>query len=216
MTAGPKFVADQLHITNIIPSLADVPLIPRSVFPPFVHAHHVIAFQDASESYGIGGWFFSESTFFYFLEPWPEMLGEALRERPRRWFITHGELVAEAFAIHAVIEQIPSTEYLTDFTDNDAAKGAANKGSSASEGMDVAAHWMDVACQSAEVVLRTERVTTLENKVADLLSRGLEQPALDAARLLGLRPERLRYPPGHPIWGLAVVVPSSDSLRQSL
>ena len=213
VTANPRFVQDQQTIIHMIPALPDIPLVPRSTFPPFWNERHAFAFQDASEKFGIGGWFISDTHLFYYIEPWPTHLGEALRARPRRWYITHGELLAEVITVHAVIEKLDDIDFLTDFTDNDAAKGAANRGSSSSEGMDVAAHWLDVQCQEAGISMRSERVTTKENSVSDLLSRGEEQPAIDAAHLLGLIPFRLRYPPDHPLWEMAVL--EVDSLVSS-
>ena len=159
----------------------------------------------------MGGWFVSDTHFYYYMEPWPDAtaavdLGAALKARPRRWWITHSELLAEAFAAEAVFEHMPHVTHLTDFTDNEAARGAANRGSSsASEGMHVAAVWLDDAATAAGVTMRTVRVSTTENWVADQLSRGESAPAERAAVELGLTPCRIYFGADHPIWSLAVV-----------
>ena len=201
--ASERFKSDQEKIVASIPHLTDVPLVPRSAFAPYHHPTHTIAFQDASECYGMGGWFPSDTHLYYFVEPWPTELGTALRARPREWFITHSELLAEAFAIDMVARFKPDTTHLTDFTDNEAARGAANRGSSTSEGMHTAAVWIDEATTAANITTRTMRVTTHENWVADQLSRGILDAGERAARLLGLIPCRVSYSPDHPIWELA-------------
>ena len=211
VTPSKRFLADQNAILELIPNLVDVPLVSRSAFAPFGHATHAIAFQDASECFGMGGWFVSDTTFYYYSEPWPDAtaavdLGAALRARPRRWWITHSELLAEAFAAEAVFEHMPHITHLTDFTDNEAARGAANRGSSsASPGMHVAAALLDDMSTAAGVTMRTVRVTTSENWIADQLSRGELGPAERAAIALGLTPCRVHFRADHPIWALAVV-----------
>ena len=60
-----------------------------------------------SWQYGVGGWWFDDQILYYFLEPWPPALGCALRERPRRWVISHGELLAEVMAVVTGLAEVP-------------------------------------------------------------------------------------------------------------
>ena len=64
---------------------------------------------------------------------------------------------------------------------------------------------IDDALLRADVTMRTVRVTTTENAVADALSRGALESATVAAALLGLTPRRIRIEPDAPVYDLAVL-----------
>ena len=204
VTPGSAFVSAQRAIAEAIPTLQDVPLVPRSAFPPMCEPGHVLVFQDACET-GHGGWFVTDLHLFYFAEPWPEHLVAALTARPRHWYMSHAELLAEAIAVDAVIAMVPNVSFITDLTDNEAARAAANRGTSTSPGMAAPAVAIDDALLRADVTMRTVRVTTTENAVADALSRGALESATAAAALLGLTPRRIRIEPDAPVYNLAVL-----------
>ena len=120
--------------------------------------------------------------------------------------MSNAEILAEVFAVALAIVELPGTEFITNFTDNDAAKAAANRGSSSKEGMARPANWLDDATHDAGIIMRTVRVTTKENAIADALSRGDVEYALEMAAELGLIARRLEIQPTHALYELAVLV----------
>jgi hypothetical protein len=156
--------------------LPPVPLVPASIFPPSSSGLVAHPFQDASEKFGMGGFFVDEAAgcIRYYIEEWPTHpvdVGAALRARPRRWTIAAAELFAELVAVEAVI-RFTDLSYITDYTDNEVARAVANRGTSDAAALAPIVTALQSAVLGAGARLRTVRVTTKENSVSDALSRG--------------------------------------------
>ena len=184
LTAPPaaSLIADQSAIHAMADRLPPIPLVPASIFPPAASGLVAHPFQDASEKFGIGGFFHDSEAgcFRYYIMGWPGYVGDALQARPRRWTIAAAELFAELVAVDAVV-RYTGREFITNYTDNEVARATANRGSSA---VAVLAPIV-IALQSTVITagrrLRTVRVTTKENSISDALSRGDPTPMLALA-----------------------------------
>ena len=196
LVASRKFVADQQAILDALDTLPRRPLVPRAEFPPIDDPTSRVMFQDASGDWGVGGFFVSGGTAVYFAAPYPEDIARAMAER--RLSIGPTELAAELANVLLVLEREGSAArdlYLTNFTDNESARVAATKGTSSSHTMAPMAHALAEATVLAGAALRTLRVSTKENKVADGLSRGGDETALWAAAAAAqLEVERVAVP----------------------
>ena len=187
------FLADQRAILEALPTLPRRPLLPRSEFPPLDDGESTVLFQDASGSWGIGGFFVDGGDMIYFSEQYPPDIAAALRAR--RLSIGPAELAAELAAVLLALERRLAAPYFTDFTDNESARVAAMKGTSGSPTMGPLAHALAAATAQAGVALRTFRVTTDENKISDDLSRdGSTRHLLKAAAAAQLRVVRVGVP----------------------
>ena len=200
VAASPQFVLDQRRILEALPDLPPRPLVPRAEFPQLDAADSTVLFQDASGSWGIGGFFVDGDEACYFAEPYPSDLKEALATR--QLSIGPAELAAEVAAVLLALERRGRTApFFTDFTDNESARAAATKGTSGTATMAPLAHALASATAAAGVALRTLRVTTKENAVADALSRDGSTDALErAAAAARLTPVRLEVP--RAVWDL--------------
>jgi hypothetical protein len=181
-----------------------VPLIPASFFPPSAAAECIHPFQDACETYGIGGFFYDAGVgdagcFRYYIMKWPPFVGEALRARPRRWTIAAGELFAELVAVDAVV-RFTAKQYITDYTDNEVARATANRGSSAVPSLEPLVVALQSVVLSSGRHLRTVRVTTKENSISDALSRADTAPMLALAAEAGI--PAIPFPVPHWMWTL--------------
>jgi len=187
------FIDDQNHILAALDTLPRRPLSPRSEFVPLDDGESTVIFQDASGTWGIGGFFVDGQEMVYFAEPYPTDVATAMAER--RLSIGPAELAAELAAVLLALERRLTAPYFTDFTDNESARVAATKGTSSSPTMGLLAHALAAATTRAGVVLRTVRVTTKENAVADGLSRDGSTVAMAAAAAAAqLRPVRVGVP----------------------
>ena len=106
-------------------------------------------------------------------------MAEALRRREIS--ICSTELAAELAAVMIALESGASVQYITDFTDNEAARVAATRGTSTSVAMAPLAHELAAVMVESGCALRTLRVTTKENELADHLSRDGDTAPLVAA-----------------------------------
>lgn len=193
LTASAAFVADQREIRRTLASQPRRPLIPRSEFPPLDHPSSTVVAQDASGSWGIGGYVLCGSTALYFAEPYPAAISAALRARDIS--ICSTELAAELAAVMIAIQSGASATYLTDFTDNEAARVAASRGTSTAPAMAPLAHELASVIIAASRSLRTLRITTKENAIADALSRdGDDGPLLAAVAAARGRAVRVDVP----------------------
>ena len=174
-----SFVTHQREIRRTLASQPRRPLIPRSEFPPLDHAASTVVAQDASGSWGIGGYVLHGAQCTYFAEPYPPVVAEALRRREIS--ICSTELAAELAAVMIALESGASVQYITDFTDNEAARVAATRGTSTSVAMAPLAHELAAVMVESGCALRTLRVTTKENELADHLSRDGDTAPLVAA-----------------------------------
>ena len=170
VVASADFIEDQKAILAALPNLPRRPLAPRAEFPQLDAADSTVIFQDASGSWGIGGFFVDGDDACYFSEPYPPDLLRALARRELS--IGPAELAAELAAVLLAIERRgAAAPFFTDFTDNESARVAATKGTSGAASMAPMAHELASATAAAGVTLRTLRVTTKENAVSDALSR---------------------------------------------
>ena len=89
-----------------------------------------------------------------------------------------GELFAELHMLRLAAKRFPNAGRVTDFNDNDTARGAAEKGSSRSDWLNQMAQSINTLAANQSWALRTLRVASLENQLADWLSRdGVESIA---------------------------------------
>ena len=110
--------------------------------------------------------------------------------RSRSISIATTELAAELALVQMVVERQTAAGrggealYVTDFTDNEGARAAAQRGTATSPAMAPIAEELARLTAEAGIAVRTARVTTDENKLADGLSRDsraqLEWAAADA------------------------------------
>ena len=123
----------------------------------------------------------------FFQARYPEDVQAALSRRGIS--IATTELAAELAAVLMILEGREGAEelYVTDFTDNEAARAAATRGTAAAASMGPLAAELARVVGEAGVALRTARVTTDENKITDGLSRGSRAALRRAARAAGLR-----------------------------
>ena len=197
VSPSATFVADQRKVLQILESKPEVPLVPRAAFPAI--ASHRVALQDACED-GMGGVCLEGGVIFFFIEAWPQPVLDALHARPRQLYMSTAELFAARAWVQRLCETLPHDPHFTDFTDNEAARGAATKGTSKSLQMAPLAEALDRYMADVQVALRTRRVTTKENKMADELSRGECGALLRRARELGHPARRLRFAPDDELW----------------
>ena len=183
-----QFVADMRAVRGELGSLPRIPLAPRSEFPPIHTRASVLGFQDASGSWGIGGFFVSGDTLFFYQEQYPADIRRALERREIT--IATTELAAELALVAAVAARRRSGEveaaYMTDFTDNEAARAAAQRGTASSATMAPLAEELARLVAAEGLALRTARVTTDENKLTDGLSRASRAQLMWASADAGL------------------------------
>ena len=194
---GKRWINDQVEILGRLPNLPRVPLVSTSTFPAMEEAGSAVIFQDASTGYGIGGFVWAEGSLVWMAERWPPHIYPMFQGVDRRIPITAGELFAELVMVYHLARRGGKVGFVTDFCDNEAAKAAANKGSSTSLSMvDMAARLAEEVTR-AEMVIRTLRVSSKENSVSDGLSRGEGHHAVDLAEAAGVpvgRVERVGVP----------------------
>jgi len=193
------FLCDMDHILRALDTLPRRPLMPRSEFPPLDDAESTVMFQDASGTWGVGGFFVDGAEMVYFSEQYPDDVAASLAAR--HISIGPAELAAELATVLLALERRGAAPYFTNFTDNESARVAATKGTSSSPTMAPLAHALAAATTRAGALLRTVRVSTDENKISDGLSRGGSTAAmLAAAATAGLRPVRAGVP--ERVWDL--------------
>jgi hypothetical protein len=203
-SSGPpakSLAADQRAVRLLTLSMPSVPLVPASFFPPAAAPGCIHPFQDACETYGIGGFFHDVTAgcFRYYIMKWPVWVGEALRARPRRWTIAAGELFAELVAVDAVV-RLTDMLYITDYTDNEVARATANRGSTTLASLEPLVVALQSVVISAGRHLRTVRVSTKENSISDALSRADVAPMLALADEAGIPAVPFPVPPW--MWSL--------------
>ena len=189
---GAHFRTDQQALLNALRAgLPDTPLVPASRFPQVNDPTHCLVFQDASTSTGFGGWFIWQGTLFHVEEEWPQCVLAAFKDG--RWSISPAEAWIEVVMLVLAQQHAPDAAAVTDFTDNEATRAAANNGRSGSEAMDPLARELAALASHPGRIVRTLRVTTGENKLADELSRGIAAAQKVAAQL-NLKHRRLKVP----------------------
>ena len=156
----------------------------------------MLAFQDASGEWGVGGMFVRGGCMYFMQARYPPDVQAALRSRDIS--IATTELAAELAMVQLVLRVREGEEelYITNFTDNEAARAAATKGTASAASMAAAAEELARQVGTAGVALRTARVTTDENKITDGLSRGSRARLHAAAKEAGLRLEEMALEPG--------------------
>ena len=161
---------------------------PRLTFPALYDPLSVIAAQDASTSWGAGGWLLYHGMLHAWRIRWPEWLHLAIHEVPKRWSISPGELWA-MWMSGVVLRRatIQRGLFVTIFTDNESARAAATRGTSNSPQMRVIAEGIALWAAEEGITMRAMRVTTKENQSADDISReGGEAAAQALADHLGV------------------------------
>jgi hypothetical protein len=201
VTLSAKATLDQKAIATILRSSPTAPMSPASSFPPFGAPNHAIVFQDASTTFGVGGFALMHASIHAMRIEWPEWVRRAFRED--RWSISPAELWAERVMLRVVDGAAPQSQplCLTDFTDNEAARCAANSGHSKAPAMHVIATDMHEWASARGVMMRTARVTTKENAISDGLSRADGADALDAlAAATGFPIHWAHFGDDDPLW----------------
>ena len=174
-----------------------VPLASRYLFPTGSDTT-VVHYADSSreesdlEASGAGAWSVIAGTFVYIEWRWSA-------EAVRRFSINVLETVVKdvasrVFIAHARSKGLAATHSLA-FTDNSTAEHVAEKGRPSTEAL----HQLNAARQhwlvAQRVSQRSERVASIDNDVADLLSRGDVAEALRFAEASQLPIERLAVEP---------------------
>ena len=164
-----------------------LPLVPASYFPAFGSFVHIVGLQDASSTTGGGGWLLVEGKMHGISVRWPLWLIEAMRQM--RYSISPAELWTE-LALLVILLRVQRRcvhSFVTDFTDNESARAAANRGRSATASMHPIAQAIARIANRDDITLRTLRVSTKENATADAMSReGGIQAGKDLAARLGV------------------------------
>jgi hypothetical protein len=183
------FKEDQMALADALikeGSLA-LPLVPASYFPAFGSFVHIVGLQDASSTTGGGGWLLVEGKMHGISVRWPLWLIEAMRQM--RYSISPAELWTE-LALLVILLRVQRRcvhSFVTDFTDNESARAAANRGRSATASMHPIAQAIARIANRDDITLRTLRVSTKENATADAMSReGGIQAGKDLAARLGV------------------------------
>jgi hypothetical protein len=208
VTMSAKSIEDQTLIKAILETKPTMPLSPRSSFPPFISSTHILTFQDASTSFGAGGWALINSHLHGIRIKWPDWVKNAFEQK--LWSVSPAELWIERVVLrivgHHANTRIPV--YITAFTDNESARAAANKLSSSSHAMSVIAEdmaaWLDrMGGVCKMITARTMRVTTTENATADKASRSDGDDALQQLALeLGVQLTIHSFEHDDPMWDL--------------
>jgi hypothetical protein len=147
------------------------PLAHRLVFPHPAGGANAFVFVDASRLWGVGGWTLIQRgphlVFAAVAARYPPELQQAARAEGEGGLSTGALEMAAACAGRDVVRSHADVTNLIIFIDNEAARFAINAGSSASAGMRPLLHCLfDSACYLAT------RVSTSQNRWADMLSRG--------------------------------------------
>ena len=199
-----NFIADQTRIRAALEHLPTVPLVPLSNFPPLSEPGSSVVFQDASSTFGMGGFFVTRDAVHYVQEEWPKEVIEALAANPRRWTIAAAELWAELVLLRlAHLRGVRG--HITDFTDNEAARAAANLGGSRAPQLQPIAAAIAACASDPSFALRTLRVTTHENGIADDISRADLRSVTALATSLGLPLLRASAAEIPGIWDLVIL-----------
>ena len=164
------FEKDQKEIISILKTGTDVPMNPKSSWPAITDPASAPTFQDASGRRGAGGWGIAEGELHCVRYVWPQAVAESLAVGD--WSISPAEAWILKVCVAMMSHATPRRPlYITNFTDNESARAAANKGTSNSRAMNLIATATARLTTARRLSLRTMRVTTHENRTADDLSR---------------------------------------------
>ena len=171
-----------------------VPLASRRSFPAASSPSTVIHYGDASREFdkmtgvmaltsGYGAWAVINEIFFFFYGTWKEW-------EARAFSINILELAVQnmgCFTFAAISRALgnPSTHVLT-FGDNTCAEMVSERGRTQSPGMHYLNQQRQHELHSEQLHQKCNRVASVENDIADLLSRGDIEEALRFARDAGL------------------------------
>lgn len=176
-----------------------VPFASRYSFPATNSESTIVFYGDASRELddpdkvsGYGAWCVIGGTFYYF---W----GEWRREELLRFSINVLEAKTRNDGLIAFVRLARqlgcSATHALCFTDNTAAEHTAERGRTGSDAMQALAQaWQDELVASG-VHAATERVTSVDNDFADMLSRGAEQEVLRIVVSAGLKFRRIFLDP---------------------
>ena len=162
-----------------------VPLAPRLTFPDPGEPGTAFMFKDASREWGIGGWSLltsSPPTFLLFAAQYPQDLREAAMDKEASGLSTGALELAAYVMCAAALRRHTSFSALITFTDSECARGAANAGSSPSPAMRTL---LEALFHPSQVQHLAVRVSTEENKWADMASRGAAEKVAKEAVALG-------------------------------
>jgi hypothetical protein len=174
--------AAKLQQANVV---AGVPLASRTVFPMCDDPSTLTPYSDASrekgavDESGYGAWVVMGGLFFYVEGRWSEREVERLD-------INTLELAAMNIGSFTFLEEARrrgiSISHLCEFTDNTSAEYAADRGKPAAARLSELITRRYDALYEMGISSACERVTSVDNDIADGLSRGGEQLA-DALRM---------------------------------
>ena len=199
------FREDQAAMAALLDTEGSValPLVPSSYYPPADSFAHITIFQDASSKTGAGGWMLVEGKLHGVSLRWPMWLLRAMEEM--RYSISPAEAWTEA-AMLAILKGIKRRcphSFVTDFTDNESARAAANRGRSNAPAMHIIAQAIARVSSGGDYSLRTMRVTTKENATSDAMSReGGIQAGRDLAAAMGVEFVEHTIEADDPLWQL--------------
>lgn len=165
-----------------------VPLAPRLSFPAPGHDATAFAFVDASRTWGVGGWSVITSqrvppqvVFAALAEKYPESLRDAATRTGDDGLSTAAIEIAAADLVVRALRRIVHFTNVVLFTDSEAARGAINAGSSMAPRLrPLVDRFFSDGIQCLAL-----RVSTTQNKWADMLSRGKAATVAQQAGNLG-------------------------------
>ena len=173
---------------------AGVPLATRYLFPASSDST-LVQYADASreeakpEESGAGAWAIVASTFVYVEWRWRRREIERFSINVLETIVK--DVAARVFVRFARSHNLPITHSLS-FTDNSTAENIAERGRATTEALNELNLRRQDWLVAEGIHQRTERVASIDNDVADLLSRGEMEEALRFAKASKLPVERLR------------------------
>ena len=191
-TVVTRFREDLQWFRRVLQEGVSVPLAPRLVFPALSEPGSAFYFCDASRTWGCGGWAMARAAsggavaFFYLALRWPAWLrDDALAPETSTAML---EMLAIVTFMMALRRRWRFSS-CTIFTDNEAARGAVNSGTSTARSV---RKLLEVLFARPQQLLAV-RVTTGENSWADRISRGDADAVVREAESLGLLPVQLPF-----------------------
>jgi hypothetical protein len=173
----------------------DIPMAVRFDFPSSSDTT-CISYADASreiekkpEDSGLGAWSIVDGVFCYIFDTWT--LDEILKYSINVLEMHTASCTSQCFIEHARKQGCEMTHSLS-FTDNTTAEHVAERGSESTEGLHDVNESRKLWLYSMGVIQKSRRVASVDNDVADLLSRGAVAEALRFAE--GMPTLRLHLP----------------------
>ena len=171
-----------------------VPLACREIFPPVSDPSLLIIFHDAAGSEA--SWAGGASCAVY--EPTSELVYYVERWQPlelEQYHIGVLEAVVLFWGDMVIPDYVGNITHVLDYTDNTGAEWAARRETPQQVQYQRVMSERQSELLARGLYARAERVPSVQNRWADMLSRGLEAEVLAEARARGLKPRRVTVPP---------------------